>query len=170
MPLIVSNELMGFIRGRHLKDCICLTSEAVNLLHTKAYGGNIACKIDIAKALDTLEWPFLLKVLKDFGFNSTFCNCIEVILNSAHLSISINGKQHDYFNCTRGMRQGDPLSPLLFCLAEDVLSKGISNLVLQGKVELVKGTRNFHVPSHTLYADDVMVFCKGKMSCLLTLK
>ncbi|MCI71285.1 RNA-directed DNA polymerase (Reverse transcriptase), partial [Trifolium medium] len=61
-------------------------------MHNKAYGGNLALKIDIAKAFDTLEWPFLLKVLKSFGFNATFSNWIHVILQSAFLSISINGK------------------------------------------------------------------------------
>ncbi|GAU47353.1 hypothetical protein TSUD_190190 [Trifolium subterraneum] len=64
---------------------------------------------------------------------------------------------------------GDPLSPILFCLAEEVLSRGISNLVHEGKIDLIKGSRNSTVPSHCLYADDVMVFCKGKFSSLQAL-
>jgi hypothetical protein len=92
-----------------------------------------------------------------------------VILKSAFLSISINGKAHGYFNCTRGVRQGDPLSPLLFCLAEDVLSRSISKLVVDGKLDLIKGARNLLVPSHTFYADDLMIFCKGKLAGLKAL-
>lgn len=61
-------------------------------------------KVDIAKAFDTLEWSFLIEVLKKFGFNNTFCIWIESILKSAYLSISINGIQHGYFHCTRGVR------------------------------------------------------------------
>lgn len=68
------------------------------------------------------------------------------------------------------MRQGDPLSPLLFCLAEDVLSRSISKLVEEGKLELIKASRFSNIPSHSLYADDIMVYCKGKQSCLLALK
>lgn len=49
--------------------------------------------------------------------------------------------------------------PLLFCSVEDVVSKGIGKLVEQGKIELIEGTRSIHVPSHTLYADEIMVFC-----------
>ncbi|PNY16800.1 ribonuclease H, partial [Trifolium pratense] len=170
MPTIISKEQRGFIQDRNIKDCICLASEAINLLHNKSYGGNVAMKIDISKAFDTLEWPFLLKVLKQFGFNSTFCHWIEVILSSAHLSISINGTLNGYFNCSRGVRQGDPLSPLLFCLAEEVLSRGISKLVFEGSLDLIKGSRNSLVPSHCLYADDIMVFCSGKIACLNVLK
>jgi len=123
-------------------------------------------KVDITKAFDTLEWSFLIQVLKKFGFNNTFCIWIESILKSAFLSTSINGTQHGYFNCTRGVRQGDPLSPLLFCLAEDVLSRSITKLVEEGKLELITGTRHVKVPSHILYADDIMLFCKGKVSCI----
>jgi hypothetical protein len=84
--------------------------------------------------------------------------------------VSINGKSHGYFNCSRGVRQGDPLSPLIFCLAEDVLSRSISKLVSDGKLYIIKGTRNFMVPSHSFYADDLMIFCKGTLSGLKALK
>jgi ribonuclease HI len=170
MPDLISVEQKGFIHGRDIKDCLCTASEAANLLHNKSFGGNVALKIDITKAFDSLEWSFLLKVLKLFGFNDVFCNWIQVILQSAFLSVSINGKSHGYFNCSRGVRQGDPLSPLLFCLAEDVLSRSISRLVDHGKLNLIKGTRNFHVPSHSFYADDLMIFCKGNMTGLKALK
>lgn len=68
------------------------------------------------------------------------------------------------------MKQGDPLSPLIFCLAEDVLSRSISKLVLENKMELIKGTRNIKVHPHTFYVDDLMIFCKGEVSGLNALK
>ncbi|PNY03176.1 ribonuclease H [Trifolium pratense] len=170
MPTLISKEQRGFIHGRNIKDCLCLASEAANLLHSKTFGGNLALKIDITKAFDTLHWPFLLKVLKCFGFSETFCKWIDVILKSATLSISINGKMHGYFHCKRGVRQGDPLSPLLFCIAEDVLSRNITKLVSEGKLRLSKGSRNVVIPSHCFYADDIMVYCTGRNSNLVALK
>jgi hypothetical protein len=164
MPNLISVEQKGFIHGRDIKDCLCIASEATNLLPNKSFGGNVALKIDITKVFDSLEWSFLLKVLKLFGFNAV------LILQSAFLSVSINGKSHGYFNCSRGVRQGDPLSPLLFCLAEDVLSRSISRLLSQGKLNLIKGTRNIYVPSHSFYADDLMLFCKGNIAGLRALK
>jgi hypothetical protein len=63
LPSIISKEQRGFVNGRNIEDCICLTSEAVNLLPKKAFGGNLALKIDISKAFDTLRsWDFLLNV------------------------------------------------------------------------------------------------------------
>jgi hypothetical protein len=105
MPAITSVQQRGFIKGRSIKDCICLTSEAINLLNKKSFGGNLSLKVDIAKAFDTLDWSFLLNVLKKFGFNDIFCKWIHAILKSAKLSISINGKLHGYFSCSRGVRQ-----------------------------------------------------------------
>lgn len=58
-----------------------------------------------------------------------------------------------------------PLSHLLFCLAEDVISRSISKLVSQGVLELIKSSRNNLVPSHIFYVDVVLIFCSGK--CLI---
>lgn len=68
------------------------------------------------------------------------------------------------------MKQGDPLSLLLFCLAEEVLSKGISKLVNDEKLHLISGSIGVHVPSHVLYADDVIIFCRATQQNLSNLK
>jgi len=116
------------------------------------------------QSFDTLDWSFLHKVLKTFGFNETFCKWIHSILSSAKMSISINGKHHGFFSCTREVRQGDPLSPLLFCLAEEVISRSITKLAREGALNLIQGSRKNPAPSHILYADDIMIFSKGTAS------
>lgn len=61
MPSIISHNQRGFIKGRQIKDLICITSESINVLHNKAFGGNLDLKIDIKKAFDTIEWIFSWK-------------------------------------------------------------------------------------------------------------
>ncbi|XP_019432708.1 PREDICTED: uncharacterized protein LOC109339679 [Lupinus angustifolius] len=160
-PKIVSIQQRGFVKDRQINDCICLASEAINLLDHKVFGGNLAIKIDIKKAFNTIDWDFLLLTLQKLGFNYKFRNWIRIILHSARLSINVNGKMVGFFKCTRGVRQGDSLSPLLFCIAEDVLSRGLSKLMVEGKISTIEGPKGIKTPSHVLYVDDIFIFCKG---------
>lgn len=164
-PKIISDQQWGFLKGRHITECIYTTSEAINLLDNRSFGGNISLKFDIK---DTLDWNFLLKVLKAFGFHFRFCEWIWTILHSAKLSFIVNGSIIGYFDCKRGVRQGGTLSPLLFCLAEDVLSRSISLLVQCNQLKPMTGPRGFSTPSHVFYANDVMVFCQGTKKNLST--
>ncbi|XP_019462933.1 PREDICTED: uncharacterized protein LOC109361856 [Lupinus angustifolius] len=169
-PKIISKQQRGFIKDKQIKDCICLASEAINMLDHKAFGSNLAIKLDIKKAFDTIDWTFLLDTLHAFGFNHKFIHWISTILDSSKLSIIVNGNSVGFFKCTRGVRQGDPLSPLLFCLAEDVLSRDILKLVNEKKISTIASPNRMHSPSHVLYADDILIFCKGVKIELLCLK
>jgi len=101
---IISIEQRGFVRDRNISDCVILASEAINSLDKNKYGGNIALKVDISKAFDTLDWNFLVMVLSNFDFSTTFIDWILTILNSARLSILVNGKAVGFFACSRGVR------------------------------------------------------------------
>ncbi|XP_058761335.1 uncharacterized protein LOC131634725 [Vicia villosa] len=92
LPTLISKEQNGFVIGRDIKDSICLTFEAINILNNKCYSGNVALKIDISKAFDTLSWKFILNTLERFGFCSRFCRWIDTLLHSANISIGFNGK------------------------------------------------------------------------------
>ena len=118
-------------------------------------------KIDIRKAFDSIDWDFLIVVLHNFGFSNKFCSWIQAIFNSARISILLNGSLKGYFSCSRGVRQGDPLSPHLFCLAEDYLNRRLMQLF--GELSLVPmyATLRVRGPSHVLYADDVLIFCRA---------
>jgi len=77
------------------------------------------------------------------------------------LFMRINGSLVGFFPCCRGVRQGDPLSPLLFCLAEEVLGRGISMLVNDKKILHMASPQGYVIPSHILYVDDIFVFCRA---------
>ena len=121
----------------------------------------MAIKIDIRKAFDTMDWDFILSILENFGFSNIFCSWILNIFQSARISILINGSPKGYFGCSRCVRQGDPLSPLLFCLAEDFLNRWLVNAFRDNFLVPMHVPGNTHCPSHWLYADDVLIFCRA---------
>ncbi|XP_057803363.1 uncharacterized protein LOC131018665 [Salvia miltiorrhiza] len=157
----VSRNQFGFISGRTIHDCIMLGSEGINCLNRSGGGQNMACKVDITKAFDTLRWDFLINVLKVCGYSQRFIGWIETILQSARLSILYNGELCGYFGCSRGVRQGDPLSPILFGIAEDALSALFSNCQRSGHLAPMQLSRGAPFPTHLFYADDILIFCKA---------
>lgn len=77
------------------------------------------------------------------------------------MSFSIDGNNVRFFRCTKEVKQGDPLSPLLFCLAENVLCHKILLLIDRGKLQDIFGSSTIVTPSHHFFMDDIMVFYKG---------
>jgi len=108
-------------------------------------------------------------VLNQFGFHHTFFQWILTILQSDKLSIRFNGSLDGYFPCNREVRQGDPLSPLLFYITEEVLSRGITNLILINHILLMASPKGFCFPSHVLYADDIFIFYRASKRSLSSL-
>jgi hypothetical protein len=115
-------------------------------------------KLDIAKAFDGVRWDFLLEVLHSFGFGARWRNWISRLLSTSSTSVLLNGARGKWFNHFRGLRQGDPLSPLLFILAMEPLQRlmeiaGRDGLVTPLHVRADKIRVSF-------YADDAAVFVK----------
>lgn len=96
LPNIISPMQKMFINSKKVRDCIFVDFEAIDFLNIKSFYGNMALKIDISKEFDTMHWTLLLKMLSRFGFNSKFCNLIQIILPFSLLTVWLNGKQVDF--------------------------------------------------------------------------
>jgi hypothetical protein len=115
---------------------------AHELIHSikskKGRGGLMAVKIDMEKAFDRMEWDFLLSILTKLGFDSVWINWIRICVSSTSFSILINGSPFGFFTPSRGLRQGDPLSPFLFILGTEALSRMFHQ---QESLGILKGIR-----------------------------
>ncbi|KAF9619067.1 hypothetical protein IFM89_005081 [Coptis chinensis] len=163
---IISKEQYDFIPNRNSQQAIGLASELGNGLQTPRYGGSMAIKLDISQAFDTIDWNFLWVVLQHVGFKESSIKWLHAIFQSNTMSIMLNGGPHGYFSAERGLKQGDPLSPMLFALAEDCLSRSISRLVLDKKIQHMVINSKYCNPSHLMFADDIFLFCNANMWCI----
>jgi ribonuclease HI len=155
----------AFVPSRNIQDNSILVHELFNSINSKrGRGGLMAVKIDMEKAFDRMEWSFILAILSKLGFHSIWINWIRICITSPSFSILINGSPFGLFNPERGLRQGDPLSPFLFILGSEVLSRLLIRQESQDLLKGIKIARNCSPISHLLFADDLILFAKATSS------
>lgn len=129
----------------------------------------MAIKTDMSKAYDRIEWSFLRNVLTRFSFHEMWINWIMACVTSVSYAYLINGAAQGRVTPTRGIRQGDPLSPYLFIFCTEVLSGLCKKAQLHGDVIGVKVSRNSPAINHLLFADDTMFFSRTDHKSCATL-
>uniref|UniRef100_A0A803QDU6 Reverse transcriptase domain-containing protein n=1 Tax=Cannabis sativa TaxID=3483 RepID=A0A803QDU6_CANSA len=128
---------------------------------TRGKSGFMAVKTNMHKAYDRIEWSFLLRVLKANRFNEHACSLIMQSVTTVSFSVLLNGAPLKPFSPRRGLRQGDPLSPYLFILCSEVLSKLLCREEDRCEITGIKIGKNAMPISHLFYADDAIIFCKA---------
>ena len=140
-----------------------IANEAVDTI-IRRKGSGIVCKLDIEKAYDHLSWEFLSQVLDKMGFGKRWVSWMNWCISTASFSILVNGSPTGFFQNSRGLRQGDPLSPYLFVIGMEALSRMMKRAVdgnyLSGS-NIVGRDGDVSVISHLLYADDTdILWCQ----------
>lgn len=110
-----------------------------------------------------VDWRFLCKYLEAFGFNKTWLNLIFECISSPKIYVIVNGSLEGYFDISRGLRQGDPISPFLFIIMAEALGRTIQIAQDLGKISGVKITSNLPSVTHQQFADNTLLFGESSL-------
>lgn len=155
LPFIINPDQTGYIKGRYIGENVRLISDMIKYTTDKNLPG-IAIFLDFEKAFDSIEWNFLYKALDKFNFGCELKNWIQILYNDISSCVINNGYASEFFNLQRGVRQGCPLSGMLFVLGIEILARAIKQ---NTNIEGIKiGTHEIKI---TQYADDTTLFLKN---------
>jgi hypothetical protein len=160
----------AFLKGRFIHDGILALHEIVHEVKVRRLKG-VFLKLDFQKAYDRLDWAFLRQVLERRGMDERVISWIMQLVMSGSTAINVNGEVGSYFRSSCGVRQGDPISPLLFNLAVDALAAILEKAKIAGHITGVVG----HLiagggVTHLQYADDTMILVEGSDLDIINLK
>lgn len=133
---------------------------------TKMFPGAVAIKLDMVKAFDRMEWVFIIKIMECLGFSSKWCQLINQCISTSSISILLNGSPTPAFTPTRGLRQGDALSPYLFILCMEDFSRMLQNAESAGLISPLQPVRGSPKISHLFFADDCILFSSAAGSSI----
>jgi hypothetical protein len=122
--------------------------------------GFMSIKLDMSKAYDRVEWKFLEAVMRKLGFEDRWINLVMSCVRSVTYSVVINGNLVGHIRPTRGIRQGDPISPYMFLLYAEALSAMLSKAVHSGTITGIPTSPKGPRISHLFFADDSLLFCR----------
>jgi len=159
----------AFLKGRNIMNGVLALHEILHETKRNNEVG-IVLKLDFEKAYDKVSWAFLLDVLKLSGFSNTWCSWIQKVVSGGTVSVKLNDVTGPYFVSSKGVRQGDPLSPILFNFVADCMARMVrkaqneslimglaSNIILKGVVLLQ-------------YADDTIVCLQNNIDYARNMK
>ncbi|XP_074277141.1 uncharacterized protein LOC141600791 [Silene latifolia] len=145
-----------------LHENVMLTQSLVKGYQSKYLTPRCMLKVDISKAFDSIQWSFLSNMLTVLNFPGTFIKWIMGCVTGAWFTLKVNGSNYGFFKGRSGVRQGDPLSPLLFVLSMEMLSRLFRTMCTTQDVSYHPKCVKLGL-THLIFADDLMVFTRGNL-------
>lgn len=159
ISLCVSKMQSAFIPGREISENVILLREVLHCFRMKNYKKAQFClKVDLSKAFDRMQWSYLEEILPLYGFPAQVISWIMACVSSAEYTIILNGRGDGFFKPTCGLRQGCALSPYLFIIGMDLLSRKLQHQTDLGRLKGIRVSANAIPLTNCLYADDLLLF------------
>jgi hypothetical protein len=152
--LIASNQT-AFIKGRYILESVVAAHEIIHEVHRSKESG-VILKLDYEKAYDRVSWSFLEDMLKSRGFGPIWVRWIKQLVEGGSICVRINDENSCFFQTGKCLRQGDPLSPLLFNLVVDIFTRMLMKAARQG---LISGLLPQVVEGGLLVCNTLMTPC-----------
>lgn len=130
LPELIEPNQCAFVKGRLLLENVLLATELVKDCHKQSIQHRSILKLDISKAFDSVKWSFIMNTLSAMGIPDMLIHWIQTCLSTAAFSVSVNGELEGFFGSERGLRQSYALSPYLFVIAINVLSRMLNKASL----------------------------------------
>ncbi|KAK4383931.1 hypothetical protein Sango_3106900 [Sesamum angolense] len=127
LPNLISPAQSGFVTGRLISDNILIAQEIIHHLDLRYKNNNLVIKLDMSKAYDRVNWNFLLSIMEKMGFPTRFLTLTHAVQN-CWFTVLVNRETAGFSKSTSGLRQDDLISPAIFIIVADALSKGIDHL------------------------------------------
>ncbi|KAL0325209.1 UNVERIFIED_CONTAM: hypothetical protein Sradi_5090200 [Sesamum radiatum] len=162
MHSIVSPTQSAFIPGRLITDNVLLAFELNHYLKASSRSNNasVALKLDMSKAYDRVDWPFLRCIILKLGFESWFVHLIMLLVTTVSYSLTLDGEHFGYFHPKCGIHQGDPLSPYLFIFVAEAFSCILQEAERRGMgqgVAVCAAASKYHI-----YCSPMILYCSVK--------
>ena len=160
LPQLVCENQSAFVVERLITDNVLVAAETMFHISQKRKGlvGEMALKLDMSKAYDKVEWSCLKRIMQKMGFAEKWVTLVMQCLSTVTYAIKINGVPKGQIIPSRGLRQGDPLSPYLFLLCAEGLSAMLHQAVQEKRLRGVSVCRRSPKISHLFFADDSLTF------------
>jgi hypothetical protein len=160
---LISPHQTAFIRGRYIVDGAVMLHDVVHELRSKNLKG-VILKIEFEKAYDSVRWDFVEEIMMRKGFDPKLRGWIMNTIKGGRVCVNVNGTNGPYFRTYRGLREGDPLSPLMFNLVADAMDHILTRARVKGHIRGVVPHLVHGGLTHLQYADGtvVMVDCDKK--------
>ena len=160
---IIGENQSVFVAERLITDNVLVAHEMMNHISKKRKGkcGEMAVKLDMSKAYNRVEWDCLQLIMQKLGFHERWISIVMCCVSSVKCAVRINGQPCGRILPTRGLRQGDPLSPYLFLFCAEGLSALLHQASQRKAIKGVAASTRGPRVSHLFFADNSLVFWKS---------